>query len=591
MSRPLEDYALVGDTHTAALVSRAGSVDWLCVPNFDSPACFAALLGSDRHGHWSIAPADPAATSTRRYRGNTLVLETTFTCTDGRVRVTDCMPIRDECPDFVRRVEGIEGKVGMQMHFRPRMDYGQTIPWMERERGRLHAVAGPNRLTVDADVPFEVHSAAHATSEFAVSAGDTVDFELRWWPSHIRPGGVIDVGQAIEGTESWWLDWSRQCQYAGGYSDAVMRSLITLKALTYHPTGGIVAAPTTSLPESLGGSRNWDYRYCWIRDATYTLLALLEAGYDEEAKAWREWLLRAVAGAPDQMQIMYGVDGRRQLVEFEVDGLPGYGGSRPVRVGNAASDQRQLDVYGELMDALHQARRRDIPPDAAAWRVQRELMDFLEGAWREPDAGIWEMRGGARQFTHSKVLAWVAADRAVHAVERFGIDGPATRWRALRQEIFDDVCARGYDPDLGSFTQYYGSGTVDAALLRIPHVGFLPATDERVRGTVAAVEKNLMTDGLVRRYATDGGTDGMPHGEATFLPCSFWLADNYIMQGERGRGRELFEQLLELRNDVGLLAEEYDPSAGRLLGNFPQALSHIPLVNTAFLLAGHGHGR
>jgi GH15 family glucan-1,4-alpha-glucosidase len=587
VSKPLEDYAVIGDSHTAALVARDGAIDWLCLPRFDSGACFAALLGDERHGYWSLSPKDARSTSSRTYRGDTLVLETTFSTSGGEVRVLDCMPIRGNRPDLVRRVEGVRGRVAMRSEFVPRFDYGHILPWFRPEGRRIHAVAGPDHLTLDSDVEFALAERNLPAAEFSVAAGDAVDFRLSWAAPDQPDAGHLDVSDTIRATELWWTDWASRCSYDGEYRDGVMRSLIVLKALSYAPTGGMVAAPTTSLPEHLGGVRNWDYRFCWIRDATFTLLALLDAGYADEARDWREWLLRAVAGEPAQMQIMYGIDGQRRLPELELPWLPGYADSQPVRIGNGAAGQYQLDVYGELMDALHQARARGIPPDEDAWRLQRELMDFLEGHWQDPDNGIWEMRGPQRDFTHSKVMAWVGADRAVRAVEQFGLDGPADRWKRLRKDIFDEVCDKGYDPDRNTFTQHYGSRSLDAALLMIPNVGFLPATDERMRGTVTAVERDLLREGFVQRYTMGKGTseiDGLPEGEGAFLPCTFWLADNYILQGNVDKGRNLFERLLGLRNDLGLLSEEYDVHNNRLIGNFPQALSHIPLVDTAFSL-------
>ncbi|MFD4247052.1 glycoside hydrolase family 15 protein [Streptomyces sp. NPDC058525] len=592
MSVPLEDYALIGDTCAAGLVSRTGSLDWLCLPRFDSGACFAALLGGPEHGHWSLSPRGEGWSVTRRYRGDSLVLETTFSGADGEVRVIDWMPVRDHRPDVVRRVEGVRGRVRIHGSFMPRFDYGSIVPWLRPDGRRLEVVAGPDRLTLDSGVDFELRDKGHAVSDFAVAAGEAVEFHLAWaageWAAEQPQLGRDTVRE----TEQWWQDWVGQCRYDGEYRDAVVRSLITLKALTYAPTGGIVAAPTTSLPEELGGVRNWDYRLCWIRDATFALLALMDAGYVDEASAWREWLLRAVAGQPEQMQIMYGIDGTRRLPELELGWLPGYEGSRPVRTGNEAAKQFQLDVYGELMDALYQARSEDIAPSPDAWRLQRELMDFLEGNWRDPDNGIWEMRGPRRHFTHSKVMAWVGADRAVKSVDEFGLHGPSDRWKRLRREIFDEVCRDGYDARRNTFTQYYGSDTLDASLLTIPSVGFLPADDDRVVGTVRAVEQELLRDGFVQRYTMTDTTqriDGLPPGEGAFLPTTFWLADAYILQGDVERGRALFERLLDLRNDVGLLSEEYDPNTMRLTGNFPQALSHIPLINTAFnLTSRHG---
>jgi GH15 family glucan-1,4-alpha-glucosidase len=595
MALQLEDYALIGDTHSAALVGYDGSIDWLCLPRFDSGACFAALLGGPEHGRWLLAPAGERRATGRRYRDDTLVLETEFTTAAGAVRVVDCMPVRsDGRPDVFRRIEGLSGRVRVRSEVTFRFDYGHVVPWFREIGKRTSAFAGPDTLTLDGDVA-HVRQNDDLVADFTLHAGDHVEFRLTWSTPRDQPPAHADVGKGIAATERWWRDWVARCRYDGPYRGAVVRSLITLKAMSYRPSGGIVAAPTTSLPEKLGGVRNWDYRFCWIRDATFTLLALLDAGYEAEAVAWREWLLRAVAGRPDQMQLMYGVEGERRLVEYEVDWLPGYAGSRPVRIGNAASEQFQLDVYGELMDALHQARAHGIPPEDAAWDVQRVLMDFLESHWRDADASIWEVRGGPRQFVYSKVMAWAAVDRAVRGVEDFGLDGPVDDWKRLRAEIVEEVCDRGFDRRRGTFTQYYGSRELDAALLLIPAVGFLPAKDERVTGTVAAIERHLCHDGFVQRYTMSKrteGLDGLPPGEGAFLPCSFWLADAYLLTGRRDDGRALFEQLLGLRNDLGLLAEEYDPEAGRMVGNFPQALSHLGLVNTALDLAtGAGPSR
>lgn len=587
----IEDYALIGDTHTAALVGVDGSIDWLCLPRFDSAACFAALLGDPEHGRWLLAPAGDYRPGGRRYRPDTLVLETDLTTAEGAVRVVDCMPIRGQTPELLRRVEGVSGRVRMRSEVVLRFDYGHVLPWLRCEGRRLWAFAGPDAVTLDGTV---AHGRAgdDAVAEFWVEAGQQVDFRLAWTGFRQDPPGSTDVGQMLARTEDWWRSWTGRGSYAGPYQEAVIRSLITLKAMAYAPSGGIVAAPTTSLPEQLGGVRNWDYRYCWIRDATFTLLALLEAGYEQEATEWREWLLRALAGRPEQMQIMYGVNGERRLTESELPWLPGYAKSQPVRAGNAVASQYQLDVYGELMDALHQARSHGIPPDQTVWEVQQDLLEFLESHWRDPDAGIWEIRGPHRNFTHSKVMAWAGVDRAVKAVENFGLPGPVQRWKRLRQEIFEEVCERGYDADRNTFTQYYGSTTLDGALLLMAPVGFLPATDQRVAGTVAAIEAELCRDGFVQRYDTAaqaGKVDGLPPGEGAFLACTFWLADNYILAGRAEEGRKGFERLLGLRNDVGLLAEEYDVSAGRQVGNFPQALSHIALVTTALNLAS-SHG-
>ncbi|HUS64667.1 MAG TPA: glycoside hydrolase family 15 protein [Kofleriaceae bacterium] len=580
----IEDYALIGDTRTACLVSRSGSIDWLCLPRFDSGACFASLLGDPRHGRWSIHPADGSVRSTRRrYRDGTLVLETEFSTKTGVVRVVDCMPPGEALPNVVRLVEGVEGEVSMRMELIIRFDYGWVVPWVQTVQGVLHAVGGPDALTLRTPL---AHRGEDLTTvaDFVVRAGEQVPFVLTWHPSNTPDPEPLDAARAVAGAEAWWRAWSERCTYQGPWREAVVRSLITLKALTYSPTGGIVAAATTSLPERLGGVRNWDYRYTWLRDATFTLYALQLGGYPEEACAWREWLLRAVAGAPEQLQIMYGVGGERRLPEMTLDWLPGYAGSAPVRIGNAAVTQRQLDVYGEVMDALHHARRVGIPPSADAWRVQRRLLDFLESAWREPDQGLWEVRGPRQHFTHSKVMAWVAFDRAVKAVESFGGDGPVDRWREIRAAIHQEVCAKGFHPDRRAFTQAYGSPTLDAALLMIPFVGFLRPDDPRMVSTVRAIERELVQDGLVLRYRTDETADGLPAGEGIFLLCSFWLADNYALAGRDQEARALFERLLAIRNDVGLLSEEYDPIGRHLLGNFPQAFSHVGLVNTAFNL-------
>jgi len=583
----IEDYALIGDTQTAALVGRDGSVDWLCLPRFDSGACFATLLGGRDNGRWKLAPADASASVTRRYLPDTLVLETTFTTPTGTVRVLDCMPIRGEAPDLVRVVEGVHGRVAMHMDLVIRFDYGAFVPWVRRVDGALQAVAGPD--AVELRTPITTRGEGLSTvADFEVAAGDRVPFVLTWHPSHEPPPRPVDAFRAVEVTRRWWERWASTCVTVGDHRDLVVRSLITLKALTYAPTGGLVAAATTSLPEDIGGVRNWDYRYCWLRDATFSLYALMLAGYETEAVAWRDWLLRVAAGAPDQLQVMYGPAGERRLPELTLDWLSGYEDSTPVRVGNAASRQFQLDVYGEVMDCFHQARRGGIDHDPDAWSFQRTLMEFLEGQWREPDEGIWEVRGPRRHFTHSKVMAWVAADRAVEAVERFGLDGPTDRWRALRTEIHAEVCLEGFDADRNTFTQSYGRSELDAALLMVPLVGFLPATDPRMVGTVAAIERELCADGFVRRYAgaSLGEVDGLPGDEGAFLPCSFWLADNLILQGRTGDGRALFDRLTGLANDVGLLAEEYDPVAGRLVGNFPQAFTHVGLINTAHNLFG-----
>ena len=580
----IEDYAIIGDCHTAALVSRGGSIDWLCFPRFDSPACFAALLGNEEHGRWLIAPAGEIRQARRRYRDGTLVLETEFTTAEGAVKLIDCMPPRSGEPDLVRLVVGVRGRVRMRMELIVRFDYGSIIPWVRRASYGIRAVAGPDTLMLQSGV--ELRNENFVTSaEFTVCAGETMPFVLMWHRSHEPAPQFVDAEKTVAQTEQWWRKWSDRCTYEGPWREAVVQSLIVLKALTYAPTGGIVAAPTTSLPEWVGGVRNWDYRYCWVRDATFTLYALLLGGYLDEACAWREWLLRAVAGKPSQLNLMYGLAGERRLTELVLGWLPGYENSAPVRIGNAASEQFQLDVYGELMDAMHLARRSGLAPDDNAWRVERALTEYLESVWHEPDNGIWEMRGPKRHFTHSKIMAWVALDRMVKAVEQFGLQGPVERWRKLREAIHQEVCSAGFDRDRQSFVQYYGGKELDASLLMIPLVGFLPPDDPRVQGTVAAVERDLLADCFVLRYRTKPETDGLPPGEAAFLACTFWLADNFALLGRRQDAVALFERLLSLRNDVGLLAEEYDPAAKRLLGNFPQAFSHIALVNTAFNLS------
>ena len=585
MALPIEDYGVIGDTQTAALVGRNGSVDWLCLPRFDSGACFAALLGEDRNGHWLLAPESASAgavATERRYRKDTLILETEFRTESGLVRVVDCMPPRGTAPDMVRLVEGVEGRVAMQMELVMRFDYGSIVPWVRRlEHGEgITAVGGPDALCLRTSVPLDGADFRHRAS-FEVAAGEKVPFVLTWYPSHESPPKPVDAEQAVADTEQWWRDWAGQCTYEGEWRDAVVRSIITLKALTYAPTGGIVAAVTTSLPEHLGGVRNWDYRFCWLRDATFTLYSMMVCGYVEEAKAWRNWLLRAVAGSPDQLQIMYGAAGERRLPEYELPWLPGYEGSRPVRVGNAAANQFQLDVWGEVMDAMHQARRAGIDGDGPSWSLQEALLEFLEGNWEQPDNGLWEVRGPRRHFTHSKVMAWVAADRAVKAVERYGRKGPVDRWRRLRDDIRREVLEQAWSSEKGAFVQYYGSDRLDASLLMMPLVGFLPATDDRMRSTIEAIERELVHEGFVHRYSTDPDVDGLPEGEGAFLACTFWLADNFGLMGRVADARAIFERLLDLRNDLGLLSEEYDPSARRLVGNFPQAFSHVSLVNSA----------
>lgn len=581
----IEDYAVIGDTQTAALVGKDGSIDWLCLPRFDSGAIFAALLGTPEHGRWQIAPATPVRAVRRRYRGDTLVLETEFDTDEGTVRLVDFMPPRGEAADVVRIVEGVHGRVPMRMDLRLRFDYGHVVPWVRRVDADTVAVAGPDAVWLR--TPVALHGENLATiADFSVGAGFHVPFVLTWRESHLPTPHPVDPIVALEGTVSYWEEWIAGCTYDGPWREAVVRSLLTLKGLTYGPTGGIVAAATTSLPEELGGVRNWDYRYCWLRDATITLQSLMYAGFVDEARAWRAWLLRAIAGDPSQLQIMYGVAGERLLTERIAEWLPGYCG-KPVRIGNAASEQFQLDVYGEVMDALHQARKAGLEYDQHTWDLQRALMSFVSENWTRPDDGIWEVRGGAQQFTHSKLMAWVAADRAVKDAEQFDQAGPVEHWRELREQIRADILDKGWDPGRKTFTQYYGSAELDASLLMMPLVGFLPATDERVLGTVAAIERELMKDGFVQRYTQHPGStvDGLPPGEGAFLACTFWLAQNYALMGRRDEACELFERLLDLRNDVGLLAEEYDVDAARQVGNFPQAFSHVPLIDTARHLA------
>ncbi|AMV35861.1 glycoside hydrolase family 15 protein [Planctomyces sp. SH-PL62] len=584
MALPIEDYALIGDCQTAALVGKDGSVDWLCFPRFDSPACFAALLGTPGNGRWRIAPAGGVRSVRRRYVGDTLVLETEFETEAGKFAVIDFMPIRGEAPDVVRIVEGRGGAVAVRSELVIRFDYGSIIPWVQRDDGGVTAVAGPDALHLR--TPAETHGENMKTvSEFTVQAGERVPFALTWHRSFDPVPTPVDAEASLDDTLAWWREWSGRCTYQGVRRDLVLRSLITLKALQYLPSGGIAAAATTSLPEFIGGVRNWDYRYCWLRDATFTLLTLVNAGYTEEARAWREWLLRAVAGDPSKLQIMYGLGGERRLDEYQVPWLSGYEGSKPVRVGNAASTQFQLDVYGEVADALHHARLAGLKPAPAGWALERALVRFVGDVWDDPDEGIWEVRGPKRHFTHSKVMAWVALDRAIKSAEKFGLDGPIDAWRGLRRAVRDRVCRDGFDPAMNSFVQSFGSDLLDASLLMIPLVGFLPPSDPRVRGTVEAVERHLLRDGFVLRYDTSKSDDGLPPGEGAFLACTFWLADNYALLGERDKAERLFERLCGLANDVGLLAEEYDPASRRLVGNFPQAFSHIGLVDTAMNLS------
>jgi GH15 family glucan-1,4-alpha-glucosidase len=590
----IEDYALIGDMQTAALVGKDGSIDWLCLPRFDSGACFAALLGEEDNGHWRIGPADGRSSTSRRYRGDTLVLETTWESAEGTVRLLDFMPPRDRAPDLVRVVEGVSGQVQMRSVLRLRFDYGHLVPWVHRSGDQTAAVAGPDSVYLRSDVTH--HGEDFSTvADFRVGAGDRVRFVLTWHPSHEQPPVPVDADVCLDTTTRFWASWAEQCSAAGPYREAVTRSLLTLKALTYSPTGGIVAAATTSLPELLGGVRNWDYRYCWLRDSTLTLEVLLRAGYTDEAAAWKDWLLRAIAGSPQDLQIMYGVAGERRLVEYDLDWLAGYECSRPVRLGNAAVAQLQLDVFGEVMNTLWIAHERGVQPSRESWAMQRALVEHLAQIWAEPDQGLWEVRGPRQQFTHSKVMSWVAFDRAARMVERHGCSGPAGRWRSIADRIHREVCTGAWDDERGTFTQAIGSKALDAAVLMIPKVGFLPGDDPRVVSTVDVIEAELGADGLVQRYDARGASrargaettdDGLPGGEGAFLACSFWLASALQMTGRHDRARDLFERLVDLSNDVGLLAEEYDVVLGRQLGNFPQAFSHVGLVNTAYRLVG-----
>lgn len=585
MPLPISDYAMIGDCESAALVGRDGSVDWLCWPRFDSDACFAALLGTPEHGRWYVAPSEGGARISRRYRPGTLILETDFETASGAVRVIDFMPMRARShhSDLVRIVVGLRGRVAMRMDMRIRFDYGRIVPWVARtgEDNFLRAIAGPHAIVLR--TPVAHHGEDRATvADFTVEAGDRVPFVLAYGASHLEPPPIFDPEVALAESEDFWRTWSGRCNYHGPWREAVLRSLITVKALTYRPTGGIVAAPTTSLPEKIGGSRNWDYRFCWLRDASFTIISLINAGYRLEAEAWGDWLLRAVAGAPSQVQPLYGVAGEPRLDEVDISWLPGYRGSRPIRIGNAAYSQLQLDVFGSVMDTLAEAHRAGLTLREASSGLQVALMEQLESVWREPDHGIWEVRAGRRHFVHAKLMTWVAFDRAVTSAERFGLNGPVERWRRLRDEVRADILAHGWNPERGAFVQSYGSGVLDAALLLMPIVGFLPPRDPRVLATTAAIERELMRDGLVLRYAPEETDDGLVGDEGAFLACSFWLVDNMILQGRRDEAQAMCERLLSLRNDVGLLAEEYDWRAGEQVGNFPQAFSHFALIDTAF---------
>ena len=587
MPLKIEDYALIGDCETAALVGKDGSIDWLCLPRFDSGACFAALLGTPEHGRWRIAPAGEITGATRRYREDTLILETDMHTAAGAIRVTDCMRLRQHAvPHVVRLVTGLSGEVPVHVDFVIRFDFGSIMPWVTRlpDDTGISAIAGPDMVVLRTDAPLEGKD-QHTVSDFIISAGQTVSFVMQRLASHRDIPPPVDAHEAIAETETFWRAWTAKADLDSPWAPAIKRSLITLKALTHWETGGIVAAPTTSLPEQLGGPRNWDYRFCWLRDATFTLQALMGAGYHEEAADWRSWLVRAIAGSPDDVQIMYGISGERRLTEWEVAWLPGYEGSKPVRIGNGAATQLQIDIYGEVSDAMYQATKGGLPRDETSWRVASVMLDHLEAIWRQPDEGIWEVRGPRQNFVHSKVMAWVAFDRAVRAVETFGHDGPVEKWRRVRDEIHEDVCGKGFDAELNSFVQAYGSKQLDASLLLLAMVGFLPPSDPRIIGTIAAIEKRLLRDGFVRRYDTTTDHDGLPGDEGSFLACSFWLADNYVLLDRYDEAEALFTRLVGLCNDVGLLAEEYDSVAKRQVGNFPQAFSHVAMVNTAMNLS------
>lgn len=588
MSR-IEDYGLIGDCETAALVGRDGSIDWLCWPDFDSDACFAALLGTRKNGRWLIAPRDEATQVSRRYWDNTLILETQFETTDGAVAIVDFMPPRGHASDVVRLVRGIKGSVKMRMELVIRFGMGADIPWVKRtEDGALLAICGQDMTVLR--TPVETRGKDMTTvAEFEVTEGKTIPFVLTYGASHLELPDPIDPAKALQETEDFWLDWCSRCNYEGDSRDLVMRSLITLKALTYLPTGGIVAAPTTSLPEKLGGARNWDYRYCWLRDATFTLLALMNSGYTEEASAWHSWLLRAAAGAPGNMQIMYGINGQRRLLEWEAGWLPGYEGAGPVRIGNAAHAQLQLDVYGELMDAFHQSRVTKLKLDEGTWDLECTVLDHLAEVWDQPDQGIWERRDNGRHYVFSKVMTWVAFDRGIKSAEMFGFKAPLDRWRALRDTIHRDVCEKGFDPELNSFVESYGAKWLDASVLLLPAVGFLPGSDARIRGTIAAIEHHMMRDGFVLRHDPREITSEVQPIEGAFLACSLWFADAYVLAGEIDKAQVLFDRVVGVANDLGLLAEEFDPGPGRQTGNFPQALTHIALINTAHNLTEARH--
>jgi GH15 family glucan-1,4-alpha-glucosidase len=587
MASKIEDYGLIGNTLTCALVSRSGSIDWLCAPRFDSDACFASLIGYEEHGRWALRPAVNTRESRQRYRDDSMVLETEFVCDGGAFRIIDFMPMGTRC-DVVRIVEGLDGEVPVEMLLDVRFGYGADAPMVDMTREGTRFLAGPDALILRGPLAL-TQDKRRVMAQLQIRKGDRIPLQLTWYPSHEQPPAYADADQLLAATDSYWRGWASHCTYQGRWRDAVVRSLLTMKALTYAPTGGIVAAPTTSLPEEIGGVRNWDYRFCWLRDASLTLDAFMIGGYMDEARAFRDWLLRATAGAPADLQIMYGIDGARRLTEFELPGLPGYEGSKPVRIGNAASGQFQLDVYGEVASCIYSARILGMKQAEQGWTVAKELMAFMEKAWQRPDDGIWEVRGGRRHFTHSKVMAWVAVDRVVRAIRELGFGGDEGKkmlmhLEALAVRIHAEVCERGFNPRVGAFTQSYGSTELDASVLVIPHFGFLPGSDPRVQGTVAAVEKKLLRDGFVLRYQTEAGADGLPGSEGAFLACSFWLADNYAFGGRLGDAEALFERLLSLRNHLGLLSEEYDPNLQRLIGNFPQAFSHLALIMTAQII-------
>jgi GH15 family glucan-1,4-alpha-glucosidase len=596
MASKIEDYGLIGNTRTAALVSRSGSIDWLCVPRFDADACFAALLGYDEHGRWSLRPTVPVRETKQNYRGDTLILETEFHCDGGAVRVVDFMPVgNDDSATVVRILEGLSGEVTVELLLDVRFGYGAENPSIQRTADGVSFTSGPNSMMLRGLTDVQI-SGPRLSAYLTIKQGQRVPMTLAWYPSHHQAPPAPDADRQLSETDGYWRDWSGRCNYQGPSRDAVLRSLITLKALTFQPTGAIVAAPTTSLPEAIGGVRNWDYRYCWLRDSSLTLDALMIGGYVDEARSFRDWLFRATAGDPANLQIMYDIYGARRLTEYELDWLPGYEGSRPVHVGNAASGQFQLDVYGEVLSCLYAGRKLGLPAREEGWPVLLEVLDFLERAWQHPDDGIWEVRGGRRHFTHSKIMAWVAVDRARRSIEEFGMGGADGQARlphlsALQARMHDEICQRGFNPGVGAFTQSYGSTEMDASILVIPHVGFLPASDPRVKGTVAAVERTLLKDGFVLRYSTETGTDGLPGKEGAFLACSFWLADNYAFGGRLNDAQALFDRLLGLRNHLGLLAEEYDPQLQRQVGNFPQGFSHLALILSASIIDSVRSGR